>query len=120
MARKQEKLRRLKQQLQAAKTALNVEQTMVISQALITLQPSILRWKFELASALFESGSVSEALPHLQVCAKSGLKDPDLNLLLGHCLSAIGNYREAIHFYKKTLRQNNPAQNAAGFWSLAD
>jgi len=120
MARKQEKLKRLKQQLLAAKTAFNVEQTMVISQALITLQPSILRWKFELASALFESGSLSEALPHLQMCAKAGLKDPDLNLLLGHCLSAIGNYPEAIHFYKKTLRQNNPAQNAAGFWSLAD
>lgn len=120
MARKQEKLKRLKQQLLAAKTAFNVEQTMVISQALITLQPSILRWKFELASALFESGSLSEALPHLQMCAKAGLKDPDLNLLLGHCLSAIGNYPEAVHFYKKTLRQNNPAQNAAGFWSLAD
>jgi tetratricopeptide (TPR) repeat protein len=120
MARKQEKLKRLKQQLLAAKTAFNVEQTMVISQTLITLQPSILRWKFELASALFESGSVSEALPLLQMCSKSGLKDPDLDLLQGHCLSAIGHYPEAIHFYKKTLRQNNPAQNAAGFWSLAD
>jgi outer membrane protein assembly factor BamD (BamD/ComL family) len=62
----------------------------------------------------FEAGAYADALAGFLVLKERGGDEPEVaesNFLIAECYYHLGNYEQAIDYYRKVYRQNRPAQD---------
>lgn len=70
----------------------------------VQAEPENMLFRFSLGNALYEEGSVSESIPHLQKCADSKADWMLPRILLGKALLQNGNPEQAKPILENALR----------------
>ena len=87
---------------------------------LLETEPDNDDYRLQLASAYLDTGQVAAAESILRGSIANGNDVPQVRLLLGHALKALGKIDEAAECYLKVANQEDDAISAVGYWSIAN
>lgn len=89
-------------------------------EALLETEPDNGDHKLQLANAYIDTGQVAAAESILRACIEEGNDVPQVKLILGHALKALGKMDEAAKSYLEVANQEDDAISAVGYWSIAN
>ena len=89
-------------------------------EALLETEPDNGDHKLQLANAYIDTGQVAAAESILRACIAEGNDGPQVKLILGHALKALGKMDEAAESYLEVANQEDDAISAVGYWSIAN
>ena len=89
-------------------------------EALLEAEPDNGDHKLQLANAYIDTGQVAAAESILRACIAEGNDVPQVKLILGHALKALGKMDEAAESYLEVANQEDDAISAVGYWSIAN
>jgi tetratricopeptide (TPR) repeat protein len=87
---------------------------------LLKTEPDNENYKLQLANAYIDTGQVAAAESILRTCIAEGNDVPQVKLILGHALKALGKMDEAAECYLEVANQEDDAISAVGYWSIAN
>ena len=89
-------------------------------EALLETEPDNGDYKLQLANAYIDTGQVAAAESILRASIAEGNDVPQVRLILGHALKALGKMDEAAKSYLEVANQEDDATSAVGYWSIAN
>ena len=89
-------------------------------EALLETEPDNGDYKLQLANAYIDTGQVAAAESILRASIAEGNDVPQVRLILGHALKALGKMDEAAKSYLEVANQEDDAMSAVGYWSIAN
>jgi tetratricopeptide (TPR) repeat protein len=87
---------------------------------LLKAEPDNQEYKLQLANAYIDTGQVAAAESILRASIAEGNDVPQVKLILGHALKALGRMDEAAKSYLEVANQEDDAMSAVGYWSIAN